>query len=171
MTLTQPRTFDQGYCNWVKGTLSLLYMKEAIEDVVDTEAVKFHKVLQKDLGIYGYAPRTCSVCTRKDITKGKTWQMQCSTCNDWLQEIVKHVAKRPMQNLKPENTDPKLWPTSPYEVLKCYMSLGCKGDMSAKDGDTQSILNLLRNCDHFTKCRKIGRLNLIDQVIAVCSTI
>jgi len=159
---------DQRYRNWIRDTLSLLYLKEALVKIVDHDAVKFHQGLQRALGVVGAAPSTCSSCNQNDIIKDfrrHKWWMTCPLCDQWLQQIVQNHAKKPLPNLHRENTDPQLWSTNPYEVFKCYMPYGCQQDQSAKDADSQSILNVLKNCVYFSKCGRIGRLDLVDEVI------
>jgi len=166
MASTHPRLSDKTYLNWLKDTLSLNYLKEGIELILDNEAVRFHEDIQKIIGVHGAPPQKC-LCNSDDLKKvfsQRMWKMSCPQCNIWLEHINKKHVNPALTNLHPQNTDPQLWPTKPYEVFKCYMSYGCQSDQSAKDGDVQSILKLLKNCQHFSTCGRIGKLDLIDKV-------
>lgn len=167
MASTQSRFSDQKYRNWLTGTLSLLYVKEGIENIVDTEAVHFHTSLLQNLRGQGIAPQNCSSCTSRCMKKDfrhQVWKMPCGVCNPWLQQIVQNHTYYPFPNLNPDNTNPKLWPTGPFEVFKAYMPYGCTRNQSAKDGDLQGVLSLIKNCRHFTTCGRIRQIHLIDAV-------
>ena len=165
---SQSRFSDPAYIAWLRDTLALLYLKEGIEDITNAVAKKFHHDLKLMLG--GSA---CTSCSPRDMIKdthGWRWYMKCWVCDAWLKQIVSNHGSQPLPNIHRDNTNPQLWPTDPWEVLKCYMGYGCQGIHSAKDADTQNLLTLFKNCPQFDTGGQITRMDLIDEVSCMPDT-
>ncbi|XP_060559582.1 uncharacterized protein LOC132719749 [Ruditapes philippinarum] len=148
------------YRNWMRGALSLKYLKIGLEGFSDKAVTKQHDDLMKTLG------NTCNTCTegsllphKKDqcprqgknqclctkIQKKKSRQM-CPNggfCGNVYDKIVcKHRFQHPLFT----NTDVQKWSSDPWSVATCFINTtGYKGKQSATDIDCSGLLSMCIN--------------------------
>ena len=158
------RLRDPEYRNWVMAGLGLLYLKEGLEEYLDTEINNFHgSLLAKtavdlnisasavDCSIQTYIHHSmksipvydCSAHSNKNPTEcpGECPNRICYVISN---EIVKaHRFGRPSGW---KNSIAKKWTSDPCEIAKCFLSTDgysiCHG---AKDIDCSGLLSIFIN--------------------------
>ena len=159
----QPDRFNnRKYGNWVKNSLSLLYLKEGITKFSDEKAGEFHKDVAERVRLRraGTASPKCTKCTYKSAVKTKTpdktnttWRMNCNSniCNVWLEEILPYHAHLPLPNIAWANSNPKLWQSDVWELAKLFQPYGCENHSKAEDSDCTALLTMMLDCTFFHK--------------------
>ena len=158
------RLRDPEYKNWVLAGLGLLYIKEGLEEYLDTEIKSFHtQLLTKialSLGISASAVN-CSIqtfiknpiksipvydCSAHSTKKYTDCPGECPNriCNTILNEIVKACRFGRLNGWK--NSIANKWTSDPWEIAKCFLSTdGYINCHSAKDTDCSGLLSIIIN--------------------------
>ena len=148
-----------GYKNWIKGCSILKYGKEAVQELVAEEIIKF-----RDAVLSSCPNDYCDQCTIANITpcrsrgvcrvpKGKCEYHLSSdpskisrpcpngVCDKLFQEIVTADDMSP----KWTNTDSTQWCNNPWTIAKCFMPDGYSHCSNATETDFTGILSVLIN--------------------------
>jgi len=153
----QPDRFNNGkYVNWVKTSLSLLYLKEGITKFSNEKADVFHKDVTQLVRLRSTKAVTtqCTNCTYKSAkktNKNTTWRIdcKCNVCSVWLEEILPYHLHKPLPNIAWANSNPQLWPTDVWELAKLFQPYGCESHKNAEDSDCTALLTMMLNCTFF----------------------
>ena len=158
------RLRDPEYKNWILAGLGLLYLKEGIEEYLDTEIRSFHAQLMvkiaADLSISASAV-DCSIqayikhpmksipaydCSAHSNKKHTDCPAECPNriCNAIYNEIKQaHRFGRPNGW---KNSIANKWTSDPWEIAKCFLSTdGYTNCHSATDVDCSGLLSIFIN--------------------------
>ena len=158
------RLRDPEYKNWVLAGLVLLYMKEGLEEYMDTEIRSFHAGLMvkiaADLSISASAV-DCSIQSyikhpMKSIpvydcsAHSKMTHTDCpAECPNRICNIIFNAIKQAHRFGRPngwKNSIANKWTSDPWEIAKCFLSTdGYTNCHSATDTDCSGILSIFIN--------------------------
>ena len=153
---------DPLYKNWLLAVLGLKYVKQGLEEFVTQEVAALHACILNDVTsrLSSVPPIDCSTQTYFQIpTKGaarppvyicdlhntgdiSTCGGQCpnAICFAFIRELkTYHRFSKPIWT----NTNPRLWTRNPWEVAKCFLSVGgYDKTQSAVDTDCTGLLSI-----------------------------
>ena len=154
------RLHDAEYINWVRVSLSLLYLKLGLICFCSQKANAFHNTVLERVKLKDQraATCTCTKCTSKSAVKTKTrdkkittWRMNCTQniCNVWLEEILPYHRNLPLPNIAWDNSNPQLWSSDSWEIVKLFQPYGCESQKKAEDCDCAGLLTMMLDCSYF----------------------
>jgi len=178
----QPDRFNnRKYGNWVKNSLSLLYLKEGVTKFSDEKAGEFHRKVTELVRLKSPTASTtkCTQCTHKSVKKAHnkkdpTWRINCSNnvCSVWLEEILPYHSHLPQPKIAWANSNPQLWPSDVWELAKLFQPYGCETHSKAEDSDCTALLTMMLDCTFFHKfITNTTRLREVSTSVVVRHTV
>ncbi|KAL3857951.1 hypothetical protein ACJMK2_012576 [Sinanodonta woodiana] len=159
--MSTPARFSDGqYKNWLKCSLSLINMKEALHGYTDNEVKNLHGDITRNVSSLPCASSTsnqCGSCSSNNIIwKGGNWSIKnrCKNniCDIWLQEILVFHENPCMKSINWTNADIRQWPIGCYQVAKIFMPKGQQNTQKMpNDLDAPAVLSLFAYCKWFRK--------------------
>ena len=146
---------DQGYINWLKGTLFLQYTKEGIEDFVERTSKEYHDTIKSDILAASNCPSRCQLETfRRD--KFTCPYHQCDTLKTKLL-FTSRSGRLQWNNSKLQDMK-----SSPTELAKLFLPGFCKQYSGPTEADCTAVLSLMDDCLHFGD--KMDKPDLVQKV-------
>ncbi|XP_029931089.1 uncharacterized protein LOC115375706 isoform X2 [Myripristis murdjan] len=141
---------DEGYKNWIKSTMGLVYFRDYLEKFLEDETETYHQKLRDKVNLQEEeCTKSCSF-NNWDPRSSKIPRLDCEVCDRWRDEILANHTSKDGKVLW-RNSKPHLWSTNKWEVAKVYMPNGHAKHSSAGDFDLPAFLSLMTQCRHFSK--------------------
>lgn len=139
---------DPEYQNYLKAGYCLWITKTGLEDFAYEKSEQFRQQVLDNLKNSNITSAGGPICT-VSYDRRRKLSVAClhSFCNTFVREVVSLAGSFKIEKSNLENSDHKLWVSSPWELSKIFMNKGQKPTQKCpRDTDFSGIINFLENC-------------------------